>query len=265
MNLEDPKSPPDRSPSPADRNHTAVRPAATTLLGRLTAPMPLSQLVTTLAMLACLWLPHSLADDGVMRRPAAVAENFEEKTIVPAVSLWPYLFAMCTLVATVSLAVFRPRRVEALLLGVPLAFFVLLTGSWFLVLFSDADGSRMAMASGAMVAPLATLVVLRMYWLYQVGEIIWVATWGQGFLSVLAVFSLRWFWWPPVEQMLPGGWISVAAAVGMVLASWTWPRTAHDLIDPRIPAKTFQMSIFQISVAIGMFAMAAAVWRYLAG
>ena len=247
--------------------HDVVTPSESESAGLagLKTPTALWQLIPSLTLLACFGLPHSVSIDGEVIRPFELPQHTEGKMFVAATCLWPYVFALATLVLTITLAVLRPSRIETWLLVLPVTFSAMLTMAWVLVLFSDTDGSRLAMASGAMVTPLAMFVVLRMFWLYQSGQTAWAAVWGQGFLWVLAVFSLRWFWWPPVDKMLPAGWISIGAAAGMVLASWTWPRARHDLVDNQCRSEVFQISIRQIAMAITAAAVGSAVWRYLAG
>ena len=121
------------------------------------------------------------------------------------------------------------------------------------------------MAMAATVAPIGACVVARMVWLYRSDQMMGAATWGQSLLCVLAVFSLRWFWFPPVTRLLWGGTLSIAASILMMLASWTWvTRTGHDLFDRSIEPVPFQVSLRQIMLGITLTAIALTYWRAIA-
>jgi hypothetical protein len=224
-----------------------------------------TNLVGPLVMTACLFFPHSLGADDTAYRPLAWDRIEEGKWVIASHCLWPFVWAIGTAAMILALVVVRPPRPNLVLLAVPVALAAVLSFGWFLVLFSEIDGSRAAMAIGAIVVPLGTLVALRMFWLFQAGQRITAAVWGQGFLAVMAIFSLRWFWWPPVAQLLPAGWISIAAAGWMLIASWTWPRATHDFADRSVAPPRFQVSLTQIVAAILLVAVALTYWRILAG
>ena len=135
-----------------------------------------------------------------------------------------------------------------------------------LVLFRDTEDSRAAMLVAALVAPPGTLIALRMMWLLRNGNAAAAAAWGQGFLCVLAVFSLRWLWLVPIDRMLWGGWLSMISAGLMMVASWTWAKRArHDLHDRSNPPLPMQISLLQIVLAITVTAVALTYWITFAG
>ncbi len=231
------------------------------------SPTALCNMLASLAVLVGFFLPHSVGCDHSQHRPVTIAISTPFDTnIVALLCLWPYGFALYTCAAFIMLALVRPVWIARALLMLPVGFAIALTIGWGIVLFSEADESRIAMVIAAMIAPLGTLVAFRMLWLARADEITAAAAWGQGFLCVLAIFSLRWFWFPPVSRMLIGGWFSIGSLLWMMIASWTWfIRARHDLIDRSCPRRPFQISLGQIVAAITMTAIALTYWRQIAG
>jgi hypothetical protein len=120
------------------------------------------------------------------------------------------------------------------------------------------------MLIAVIVLPPVTCVATRMVWLSRSGRIAAAAAWGHGFACVLAAFSLRWFWFPPVVRMLWGGFLSIGAALLMIMASCCWIyRARHDLSDRSSPPMPVQVSLNQVIWAITIIAIALSYWRYL--
>ncbi|MGI9474721.1 MAG: hypothetical protein ACR2NZ_24530, partial [Rubripirellula sp.] len=100
----------------------------------------------------------------------------------------------------------------------------------------------------------------------RAGKRLAAAAWGQGYLCVLGAFSLRWFWFPPVNELRWGGILAIAGMLMMMMSSWLWPiRARHDLEDTRLFAKRFQVSVLQAVVAVTLCAVAMAYWLVLEG
>jgi hypothetical protein len=228
------------------------------------SPTALSNLVACLALLASLFLPHSVGCDGVSHRPISIASESlsGSNSLGLLVFLWPYAFAFVTLLLITSLVLLRPQWFDTALLCLPIAFSMALVVCWTLLLFSGTSDSRFAMTMAALLAPIGACVALRMLWLYRAGDITAAATWGQGFLCVLAAFSLRWFWFPPIKSLLWGGTVAIGSAIAMMLASWTWTtRARYDLYDRSADPLPFQVSLRQIIIAVTVIAVALTYWR----
>ena len=231
-----------------------------------TSPTALSNLLASLSLLICIFLPHSI-DGDTLYRPVTLLADFlsEEHAVLRLIVLWPYWFAIATLAVTGTLVLLRPAWFAKALLGLPIACGLALTSSCMLLLFSQTQESRSAMAMVAIVVPIGACVVARMVWLYRSDQMLAAATWGQGLLCVLAVFSLRWFWFPPVSRLLWGGTLSIVASTLMMLASWTWvTRTGRDLCDRSIDPAPFQLSLRQIILGVTLTAIALTYWRVIA-
>jgi hypothetical protein len=122
----------------------------------------------------------------------------------------------------------------------------------------------MAMIIAVIVLPPVTCVATRMVLLSRSGRIAAAAAWGHGLACVLAAFSLKWFWFPPVVRMLWGGCLSIGAALLMMMASWCWTyRARHDLSDRSSPPMRVQVSLVQVIGAITIIAIVLSYWRYL--
>lgn len=228
------------------------------------SPTALANLVACLAMLATLFMPHSVGvNDRTLRPILMVAAGVTEpNSAALLVFLWPYLFAMATLLLLTILVLLRPPWFDKALLALPIGFSCFLVVCWVLMLFSDIADSRIAMIMAALIAPIGACVAARMLSLSTAGEITAAATWAQGLLCVLAAFSLRWFWYPAVKQLHWGAVAAIFAAILMMLASWTWTtRARYDLVDRSVQPLPFQISIRQVIVAVGVVAIALTYWR----
>ena len=215
-------------------------------------------------MLAGLFVPHSVGCDDQSHRPISIAVETvaNQENFLRLVFLWPYGFAFATLSCIGILVIWRPACFDKALLLLPITFAFGLSICWTLLLFSGAPDSRAAMTIAAITAPLGTAVGARMLWLYRAEKITAAASWGQGLLCVLAAFSLRWFWFPPVTRLLWGGVLSIAAAILMMFASWTWTtRARYDLIDRSTDPLPFQISLRQIIIGVTLTAIALTYWR----
>jgi hypothetical protein len=226
-------------------------------------------LLASLAMLVCFFLPHSLAGDGQSCRPVAIvamALRGDAPGGMVLIVVWPFAFAAATLLVTVLLVFLRPTWLMRALLGLPLATAVGLSILWVGLLFSGSAGSRRAMLIAAVVAPAGTFVAARMRWLCRAGSMAAAAAWGQSFLSVLAAFSLRWLWFPPLDRLRWGGMAAIAAAMLLMFASWTWTsRARYDLLDRSDPPLPLQVSLRQMVIAMALVAIALAYWQALVG
>lgn len=228
------------------------------------SPTAVANLVACLAMLSTLFMPHSVGCNDQPLRPIQVANAAvaDPGAVGILVFLWPYALALATLLLIVALALIRPPWFDKALLALPIAFSGLLIVAWTLMLFSFRADSRAAMIMAAIIAPIGACVAARMFWLARDGRITAAAGWGQGLLCVLAAFSLRWFWHPPIKQLLWGGVAAIAAAILMMLASWTWTtRARYDLYDRSVQPEPFQVSLRQIIIAVGIVAIALTYWR----
>ncbi|EMI16184.1 membrane protein [Rhodopirellula maiorica SM1] len=249
------------SPEPqSDREKPSLKSACV-------SPSAISNLVTALALLACVLLPHSIGCDDKVVRPIDVigAELNEGPPLVTLTFFWPYVFGLCTFLFFIALVIIRPQRIERVLLSLPVCLLLYLTAIWCLLLFSSSAESRVAMVIATFVVPSATLVAIRVTWLWIDGRKLAAATWAQSYLCVLAIFSLRWFWILPIKQMLYGGVLSMIAAAAVMIASWTWPCwIEHDLSDRNHPAERFQLSLKQIVLGMLVIAIAMTYWQFMA-
>jgi hypothetical protein len=228
------------------------------------SPTALSNLFASLAMLATLFMPHSVGCNDQSVRPISLVTAVVSETdaIGILIFLWPYLFAVVTLLLIATLVLLRPPWFDKALLILPIGFSSLLGVCWAMMLFSGRSDSRAAMLIAAIIAPIAACVAARMFWLYRAGEITAAASWGQSLLCVLAAFSLRWFWYPPIKLLLWGGFVAIGSAILMMLASWTWmTRARYDLYDRSSEPIPFQVSLRQIIVAVAVVAIALTYWR----
>ncbi|WP_442511072.1 hypothetical protein SH528x_002735 [Novipirellula sp. SH528] len=231
------------------------------------SPTAISNLVAALALLACVLLPHSIGCDDTVVRPAdvIVAEIAEGAPLVTMTFFWPYVFGLCTFLFFIALVIIRPQRIERVLLSLPICFLLYLTAIWCLMLFSSSVESRAAMVIATFVVPSATLVAIRVTWLWFDSQKIAAATWAQSYLCILAIFSLRWFWMLPIKQMLYGGVLSMIGAAAVMIASWSWPSwIEHDLSDRNQPAQRFQLSLKQIILGMLVIAIAMTYWQFMA-
>lgn len=255
-------------PGPSTESSDIARP---TIAAAARSPTALSNLIASFIVLACFFLPHSTDCDKRTQRPVSlssvvVADAPIGTKFFVSVVLWPYAFASGTIVLMMAAILTRTDRLERLFLSFPVAVAGILTLAWLVLLFAGRDGSRFAMMTAAVAAPTGTCVIARVWWLYRDGRLLSAAAWGQGYLSVLGAFSLRWFWFPPVSQLRWGGYLAIGGLLLMMVASWTWPlRAKHDLVDRRIVAQRFQISIFQIVLAVTLSAIALTYWRLFTG
>jgi hypothetical protein len=239
------------------------------ILSAAVSPTALSNLLASFSLLVCFFLPHSVGCNNQSHRPLTIAvsiatESSDPQAFLALAALWPYALALATLAVMAVLIVLRPPWFAKALLGLPIAASLGLTLLWTMYLFGGSESSRMAMGIAAVVAPIGTCVIARVFWLYRDGQTAAAAAWGQGLLCVLAVFSLRWFWFPPIIRMLWGGILSIASAILMMLASWSWvTRSRHDLWDRSVEPAPFQVSLRQLIVAISLTAVALTYWRTL--
>lgn len=229
-------------------------------------PTTLANLLASFLLLICVLYPHSIGDETTTRPLNVMMELLSEQNAILLLTvLWPYWFAGATLVVIITLAALRPVWYDKALLGLPTAFGLGLALLWTMLLFSRTDESRSAMLIAAIVAPVAACVIGRMVWLYRSGQVLAAASWGQRLLCVLSVFSLRWFWYPPVTRLLWGGILSIAASLAMMLATWTWvTRARHDLFDRSVAPMPIQVSLREIILGMTLVAIALAYWRVVA-
>ncbi len=241
-----------------------THPARPTMKLAAFSPTAIAHWVACLSLLVCLFVPQTAESGNQPVGPMTVAAETarQGQGAIALIVLWPYLFALVTLALTTALVIGRPARLDRVLLMLPIGFSLVLWAGWVVMLFSDSTASVAAMEIAAIVVPLATIVALRMLWLCQDGLVTSAAAWGQGFLCVLAIFSLAWLGVSPDSQWLVGRWIAIGSAAAMMLASWTWiTRARHDLLDREMPADPFQMSIQQLVAAITITAVALTYWR----
>ncbi|GAA5505020.1 hypothetical protein [Novipirellula caenicola] len=236
------------------------------LKSALSSSSAISNLVAALALVSCVLLPHSIGCDDKIVRPVDVIGDELSKgpPLVTLTFFWPYLFGLCTFVFFVVLVIVRPPRIERMLLSLPLGFMLYLTAIWCLLLFSSSSESRIALVIATFIVPSATLVAIRMTWLWIDDRKIAAAMWAQSYLCILAIFSLRWFWILPIKQMLYGGVLSMIAAAAVMVASWTWPCwIEHDFCDRNHPARQFQITLKQIILGILVIAIAMTYWQFM--
>lgn len=230
------------------------------------SPTALSNLAASLALFGCLMLPHSVGCNDQRVRPIAlVADGVAAGELFQLVVLWPYAFALATILTFATVVVMRPTWFDWALLLLPVGIAVVLLIIWLALLVSTPQESRDAMLVAAIIAPFGAIVAARMIWVYRRGDTAAAAMWGQGFLCVLGTFSLRWFWFPPIKVMLWGGFLSICCLILMMMASWTWPtRAHHDLLDRSVAVKVFQISLRRIILAITAVAIALTYWKAFA-
>ncbi len=233
------------------------------------SPTALSNLAASGMLVAGFFLPHSIGCDNRLQHPITIARDVVSKSteasdLLVLAILWPYAFAALTPLAIALLVLTRPSWIDLVLIGIPLSTTCALVILWTLLLFSEVAGSRLAMTIAVTAIPAGACVAARMLWLYRSGRVSGAAAWGQGLVCVLAAFSLRWFWFPPVSRLLWGGLISIASSLMMMLASWCWiHRARYDLCDRSSPPPPFQVSLQQILVGIALTAIALTYWRLL--
>ena len=233
------------------------------------SPTALSNLLASCSLLICFLLPHSVGCDDRSHRPVALAaatvtQNAGASSLLALAAFWPYAFALATFAVMLGMVILRPAWFSTAMLALPVGTATGLTILWTFYLFGGRETSRMAMVIAATVVPVGTCVAARMLWLYREGRTTDAAAWGQGFFCVLAIFSLRWFWFPPVSRLLWGGLLSIASAILMMLASWTWgTRSCYDLFDRSVEPVPYQVSMRQLMIAIGLTAIALTYWRTL--
>jgi len=248
------------SPTPQpDREQPSLKAA-------LVSPSAISNLVAAIALLGCVLLPHSIGCNDTVVRPVDVIgkEIAEGTALVTLTFFWPYVFGLCTFLFFIALVVIRPQRIERVLVSLPVGFLLYLSAIWCLLLFSSSGESRAAMVIATFVVPSATLVAIRVTWLWIDDQKIAAATWAQSYLCILAIFSLRWFWMLPIKQMLYGGVLSMIAAAAVMIASWTWPCwIEHDLSDRNHPSQRFQITLKQIILGVLVIAIAMTYWQFM--
>jgi hypothetical protein len=168
------------------------------------------------------------------------------------ITIWPYGFALATMSTVLVLVWLRPAWWQRAMLGLPFVWAGILVALWAVLLFSDADNSRMAMLIAALIAPPLVLCIARMLWLCREEKSLWAASWGYSFICVLAMFSQRWL----IPSTDWGASLSIVALTLMMLASWTWgARARYDLFDRSQPPQRIQLSIRQIALGISLVAI----------
>lgn len=231
------------------------------------SPTASTNLISSALVLAGLFLPHSVDCDRQAIRPISIVNRVVERSdkasdYLALAILWPFAFAAVTMLMFIVLVILRPSWYAHALLGVPLFTACALIFGWCLLLFSNADTSRYAMLLAVMILPAGGCVAARVLWLYRAGKIVAAATWAQGMVCVLAAFSLRWFWFPPVTRLLWGGILTIACCCLMMVSSWCWiNRARHDLFDRSSAPPPFQISLRQVVWAITLVAIALTYWR----
>ena len=234
------------------------------------SPTAICNLLASVIILTCFFIPHSIDFDNHSHRPidilgAALSEKSPSEMLSIGLMFWPFAFAAGTFAVTIYLIFAKSANLAKSLLSLPVSAFSLLITAWLILLFNGRDESRAAMTIAAIVAPSGTCVAARIHWLVSESKFLQAATWGQGYLCVLSVFSLRWFWVPSISELRWGGYLAITGFLLMLVASWTWPtRAKHDLVDTHAIAKPFQMSILQIASAIMLSAFAITYWQLLA-
>ena len=233
------------------------------------SPTASTNLISSMLVLAGLFLPHSVDCDHQPNRPISLVNRVVESSdevsdYLALVILWPFAFAAVTMLMFIVLVIVRPSWYASVLLGVPLVTASALMLGWCLLLFSNADTSRYAMLLAVMILPSGGCVAARVLWLYREGKIVAAATWAQGMVCVLAAFSLRWFWFPPVTRLLWGGVFTIASCCLMMVSSWCWvTRARYDLFDRSSSHPPFQISLRQVAWAVSLVAIALTYWRIL--
>ncbi len=256
-------------PAPADSPREDGESQRPSIKVAATSPTAFTNLIAALALLACFFLPHSVGCNDRTLSPLAVSvgiigESNKPTEILMLAVLWPFALAAATLIVFAVLVVLRPPWYWRALFALPLGSAGILSVIWLMFLFVGTDASRVAMATAAIVWPTATCVGARMWWLYRRGDVMAAATWGHGMFCVLAAFSLRWFWFPPITRIVWGGYLAIASALCMMLASWTWTtRARYDLYDRSTAPAAFQISLRQIVIGIALTAVALTYWRVL--
>lgn len=232
------------------------------------SPTALWNLLTSLLLVVSLLFPHRFAAASLRSRSAGEVVDptagQETAELWQCLLLWPYLFGLATFLVFAVLVVRRPRSAQPALVLLPLLMSGGLAAAWFALLFSGSFGARIAMWSAVLAAPLTAYVVMRAMSLYRNGRVLAAAAWGQSLLCILAVFTMRWLWFPAAEEFRWGSIVSVLAATLMMLASWTWEvRAEYDLTDRAAPHRTYQISIRQLVWAVALVAIGLTYWRLM--
>lgn len=239
-----------------------VRPS---VLSAAASPTSILSTSASLVLAVSFFLPHSVNAD-LPDRPAEMLMSFfsGENSVLLLMILWPFWFAMASLLLMVTLVYSRPKWLAKALFALPVTVATTLALLWCVLLFSRAEDSRSAMAVAAIVAPVGACVFARVTWLWRIGRITAAATWAQSLLCILAMFSLYWFWFPASTHLLWGGGLAIMAALVMMIASWTWEsRARHDLYDRSVCPAAYQISLRQIAVAIALAAISLTYWKII--
>ncbi len=117
----------------------------------VSSPTALSNLLVSFSLLVCSLFPHSVGDD-TPNRPFSLMTDLlsQENPVLLLMVLWPYWFGCATLAVMSTLAVLRPAWFAKALLGLPIACGSGLVLLWTVLLFSQAEESRRAMAMAAL-------------------------------------------------------------------------------------------------------------------
>ncbi len=213
------------------------------------------------------FLPIGVDAAGEGRRPFIQAAKAWQRLDVGHVmattaTMWPHGFALITLVTFIGLALVRPRRIDRFLALAPIGGLMCIASAWSMLLFSVPAGSRQAMLAAAIALPATSFVAARAHWLARTEQPIAAATWLQGYLCVLMVFSIRWVSFPPYSGIAWGGYIVILGAVAMLISSWGWrSRAVYDLSDRSVRPEPLQSSILTILIGTLITAIALAYWN----
>jgi hypothetical protein len=232
------------------------------------SPTALSNLVASFLLMAGLFLPHSVScNDETIYPRMHVQEAIEgvgsnPSALVSLIFVWPYLFGGLTFCLFAIFVVLRPRWFAKALFVPSGVGFLVLAIAWVLLLFGGRQESREALWIAVIVLPSAAYVAMRILAFCRDRRWVAAATWAHGLVCVWSVFSLRWFWFPPISYLRWGGVLSIIAAVLMMLASWTWTvRGEYDLVDRCREQTPYQISLRQIIFAVTLTAIGLAYWR----
>ena len=229
------------------------------VVAALLSPTALTNLLAAVAVVVCQFFPRTGEIDALSIDDSVAANH----RAIYIASFWPVGLGLCTFSVMLTLGFLRPSEVSRLLMSIPMASASVLGICWALLLFSDTAGSGWAMILAAIVVPCGTLIALRMWWLWTNQDPANAAAWGQGFLCVLAIFTLHWFYESANTRWMWGSWLSIAATASLLIASWTWPtRATYDLSDRKCEPQAFRITLRQLIAAAAVCAVAMTYWEY---
>ena len=235
------------------------------------SPVVLLVFVSTLLLQVSFFLPYAAGpqrlESGEPMQPGRLAiEVFfghaSTRPMQALTLLWVYLYSWILVATLLMLAWRRPQWFDKALLAIPAVGIAGLSVLWWLLLFSGASGSRAAMGIAVVVMPLGACMISRSLWLLQSRQALAAACWGHSLLCILAVFALRWCWYPPLGSPGVGCVVGIVGALGLMVASWLWPlRGAFDLFDRSLSPRAPQTTIWRLGIATALAAVGLVYWR----